>query len=188
MNMDDNRITLGAGVVDKIRHPRHEVKLGSVWTFRCFDKDGNLKWEELDVHNIWHDEGEEWICKVVFSEAQAVPASYYIGLDARASLAEADTLASLSGEPSTGAGYARSAVASDATDWTVSKVGDDWRATSTTETFTCATSNWSAVLNAFLCNVASGTSGKLLCSVALSASRTLLVGDSIQVSMYVSVS
>src|SRR3989304_9429600 len=98
----------------------------TVWDVRCFDKDGNLKWEELGLPNIWHDEGEEWICKVVFSEAQAVPASYYLGLDARGSLSEADTLTSLSGEPS-GNGYARQAVASDATDWTVAKGGGDRR-------------------------------------------------------------
>ncbi|MBD3348922.1 MAG: hypothetical protein GF400_06960, partial [Candidatus Eisenbacteria bacterium] len=50
--------------------------------------------------NLWHDDGEEFLVKVVFTEEVSIPANFYIGLDARASLAEADSLSSLSGEPS----------------------------------------------------------------------------------------
>jgi hypothetical protein len=167
------------------RIPNPQSRPFSWWDFECRDRDGNLKWAERHVPNMLHDEGEQFILQVTFSEAQSVPANYYIGLDARSSLAEADNLAALSGEPS-GNGYARQPVASDATDFTIAQVGDDYRATTKTVTFTCATAAWSAVTKAWLCTVVSGTSGKLICSAALSASRTLQVGDSLNVSMYIS--
>ena len=42
---------------------------------------GDIVWEERILANIWHDEGEEYLVKVAFSEESAVPASHYIGLD-----------------------------------------------------------------------------------------------------------
>jgi len=161
------------------------IRPRSRWNVRCYDKFGNLKWEELDLGNIWHDEGEEFVVDCLFDETQSVPVNYYLGLDARPALAEADNLAALSGEPS-GDGYAREAVASDNTDWTNSKVGDNWRATSKEVTFTASGGDWSAVLNLFLATSSDGT-GKLLCSVALSESRTIKDDDSLVVSLYVSV-
>ena len=79
------------------------------WTFlvRYRDRFGRLLAHEAH-ENMLHDEGEQFICQVAFSEEQSVPSAYYVGLDNRGSLAEGDTLASLSGEPS-GNGYARQA-------------------------------------------------------------------------------
>ena len=79
------------------------------WKFqiRAWDRLGRVLWAEKH-ENMLHDEGEQFICQVAFSEEQSVPSAYYVGLDNRGSLAEGDTLASLSGEPS-GNGYARQA-------------------------------------------------------------------------------
>jgi hypothetical protein len=150
------------------------------------DCNGEPIWQET-IHNIFHDEGEEYLCKVAFSEELAVPANHYIGLDARGSLAEGDTLADLSGEPS-GSGYARQAVATDNSDYTVSQSGGNWQARTKTVTFTASGGSIGAVNNCFLCDAASGTSGDLYCSLALSQSRTLADGESLDVNMTISIS
>jgi len=155
--------------------------LRSHWNLR-FRRHGRIILAEW-LPNIIHDDGEEWIAKVVFSEAQAVGANYYIGLDARTTLAEADDLAALVSEPSAG-GYARQAVASDATDFTVTQVGGDWQAKTKTVTFTASGGNFGTLKNAFLTDKDVATTGKfLIASVALSADRTINDGDSLDVDL-----
>lgn len=151
------------------------------------DSGGRVIWEEDILTNIWHDEGEEYLVKVAFSEALAVPASHYIGLDNRTTLAEADNLAALSGEPS-GSGYARKAIATDTTDYTCSQIGGNWRAATKTVVFTASGGVIGPVKNCFLTDQASGTVGDLYCSLALSQSRTLADGESLSVSMTISIS
>ena len=147
----------------------------------------DILWEDVARPNVFHDEGEQFVCQVVFSEAQSVPAAYYLGLDNRTSLAEADALTSLSGEP-TGNGYARQAVNSDATDWTVSQNAGDYQAKSKTVTFNATGGSWGPVSKLFLCTVGTGTAGKLVCSLALSQSRTLQNGESLQADMTIKIS
>ena len=141
--------------------------------------------EARNVPNIWHDEGEQDMCEVYFEDA-AGNAALYLGLDARASLAEADALTDLVSEPS-GDGYGRQTITA-ATDWTVSQDSGDYQAASDTQTFTASGGAWGAVTKLFLCDVASGTAGLLLCSLALTASRTLQDGDSLQCDITVKIS
>lgn len=160
----------------------------SRWDIRCYDKRGNLKWQELKCHNLYHDEGEEYTLETAFSEAQAVPASFFIGLDDRASIAEADTLPPAN-EP-VGNGYGRKAVNSDAVDWTVTQVGGDFQAKSKTVTFTASGGPIPAigvVDNMFLATTLDNT-GKLIASVALSLSRTIADGDSLDTDLTIKVS
>lgn len=145
----------------------------------------DVKWEQLRRPNIWHDEGEQDMCEVYFEDA-AGNATLYLGLDARASLAEADTLTSLTSEPS-GNGYARQTITA-ATDWTVSQDSGDYQAASATQTFTASGGAWGAVTKMFLCDVSTGTAGLLLCSLALTASRTLQDGDSLQADITIKIS
>ena len=163
---------------------------------RHFDKNGNLLWEDLGRDNLLHDEGEQAILSAYFATAMsgygAPPANLYLGLDARVTPAEADTLSSLSGEPS-GNGYARSALATGGTglsgqDFYINQPAAYYRADSKTITFAASGGNWSAVTQLFLCTVSSGTAGKIIATVALSASRTLLNGDSMQASIYAGLS
>lgn len=162
-------------------------KVSFKWNIRCLDSDGGLKWEELLVRNLLHDEGEEAILGAAYTEGYTVPAAYYIGLDDRASIAEGDSLTDLVGEPAVG-GYARQAVNSDATDWTLEQDAGDWQVVSKTVTFTPSGASYPAVLNMFLCDVATGTSGKLHASVALSQERTVLDGDSLQTDITIKLS
>jgi hypothetical protein len=169
---------------------KHRPHIAAAYSWGT-NADGELIWVDDLMLNILHDEGEQAILSAYFDTDLATfgapPANLYMGLDARASLAEANTLASLSGEPS-GNGYARQAIPTT-TGFTLSQPGAYYQATPTTSTFGPATgSAWSAVLNRFLCTVSSGTSGKLIASLALTASRTLQVGDSLNTNLIIGLS
>jgi len=155
----------------------------SIWTVRHRDAEGRLLWAECG-HNMLHDEGELFFCQALFTEEASVPENYYLGLDNRASLAEGDTLSNLVDEPS-GNGYARQAVASNATDFTISQEGGDYQAKTKTVTFTADGGDIGPVTKMFLCTVASGTEGKLIASKALSQSRTLSDGESLECTFYI---
>jgi len=159
------------------------VNAHSIWTVRHLDAQGRLVWADAG-HNILHDQGEQFFCQALFTEEATVPENYYLGLDNRTSLAETDTLSSLSGEPS-GNGYSRKAVASNATDFTVSQESGDYQAKTKTVTFTASGGSIGPVTKMFLCDAASGTTGKLIASRALSQSRTLADGESLECSFYI---
>jgi hypothetical protein len=168
----------------------------------CFDRDGKFRWQERLDQNTWHDEGELSLLSAYFATAYAnygaPPANLYLGLDARSSVAEADTLASLSGEPTIGQyNYARQALATNGTGasgqpFVISQPAAAYQVLSATKTFTATGGNWPAVTKLFLCThltaVASASGQRLLCTLALSASRTLLDGDSLQASMSIGIS
>lgn len=179
------------------------IRPHSIWNVRHIDKDGKVLWEDKEVHNMFHDEGELVMVTSLFAQAYSTygvtPISnwaMYIGLDNRSSLAEANTLASLTGEPS-GFGYARQILAcnQDGTsgkDFVITQPAAAYQAASKTVTFTASGGAWSAVQNCFLCThptaTTSGQYTRLLCSLALSTIRTLQNGDSLQVSMNIAIS
>ncbi len=166
------------------------------WNIECHDKDGNLKWSEYDLPNLLHDEGEQAILSAYFdtdlSGFGAPPANVYVGLRAASpAIAEADTLTTIAnsgsnGELAVASGYARSAL-STTSGFTLSQVSDAYRATSGSVVFT-ASGTWVAATALFLATTSSGTAGKLLCSVALGAIRTLASGETLTVSLYVGLS
>ncbi len=163
--------------------------LRSRWNIECRDKNGNLKWAEENVPNLLHDEGEQAILSAYFdtdlSGFGAPPASLYVGLRTSSpGIAESDALTTLT--EVSGTGYARQAVSTTA-GFTLSQVSDAYRATSGNVVFT-ASGTWSAAAALFLCTVSSGTSGKLIASVALSTSRTLVSGDTLTITLYVGLS
>jgi len=164
---------------------RTDAHWGGYWEIRHLDRFGNVLWEDAG-RNMLHDEGEEYILSCAFDEVQSPPANFYIGLDNRSSLAEADTLASLVDEPSTN-GYARQAVASDNTDITISQVSGDYQAKTKTVTFSASGGSWGPVTKIFWCTSAD-SSGKLIASKALSQSRTLSDGESLECSFYIRLS
>jgi hypothetical protein len=154
-------------------------------------RDGKVIWEQRNLHNLLHDEGEQALLSAYFATAMsgygAPPANLYLGLDARAVLAEADDLTTLSNEE-VGNNYARQALSTGGTglagqDFYINQPAAYYRADGKVLTFTATTAPWSAKLNMFLCTVASGTAGKLISSLVLTASRTLQIGDSLQASI-----
>lgn len=149
------------------------------------DAEGNIVWVDPWMSNILHDEGEIAILSAYFDTDLATygapPANLYLGLDNRTTPAEADTLASLSGEPS-GNGYARVAVPTT-TGFTIAASAPYNQATSSTVAFTASGGSIGPVKNRFLCTVVSGTSGKLIATVALSTTRTLNATDTLNTNM-----
>lgn len=127
-----------------------------------------------------HQEGLQFLLEVAFSEEQAVPANYYIGLATDASLAENATLASLT--EVSGTGYARQAVASSAVGFPTSESQgtNDWQIVSQQVTFTGGAGGWTGANMAFLATSTDG-SGKLIASAPLSSTRTLAEGDTLKV-------
>jgi len=113
-----------------------------------------------------HDEGEEYLLQVAFSEEQSAPANFYIGL-CDDTLVEADGLADILNELS-GNGYARQTVASDDTDCVIAIDGDYYKCTFAEQTFTASGGNWDEV-------------------GPIDPARTLSDGDSADVETYIRV-
>jgi hypothetical protein len=153
-------------------------EIGSM-DFRCFDKDGKLKWEELDRQNALADEGEYMFLDVTL-RAGSAPSSYYLRLY-NVTPTDTSNLTSVSTyEPTTG-GYAAQTVARNTTGWpTLGLDSGDYQATCATQTFSATGVGWGPVT---YCVLASSTdsSGKLVSYVALSTPRTLASGESLQV-------
>ncbi len=73
-----------------------KMKLGGVFHFKCFDKNGNLKWED-EAKNLVVNVGLQHILDAVFSGGTQV-APWYVGLTAASPTpAAADTMSSHGG-------------------------------------------------------------------------------------------
>lgn len=126
------------------------------------------------------DEGEKDILDVYF-DVQAVRATLY-GRLYNDTPSETDTLASLLNEQA-GSGYAAIAI-TRGTDWTAPALdAGDMQTDMTTKTFT-ATGAWTAVTY-FVLATTSGAGGLLIAYSALSATRTLASGESLNVDLSV---
>jgi len=127
-------------------------------------------------------EGLQYILETCFSDAQSPPANFYLGLCTDAVIEETDNLAALT--EVAGTGYARQTIASDSIDFTSATTGtNDRKVTTTEETFT-AGDTWTGAIHAFLATSIDG-SGKLILATALSATRTLENGDTLKVSIVI---
>ena len=146
---------------------------------------GELLWKKENLHNMLHDDGEEFIINVLFGGV-GVPSFYYFGLDNRTSLSSTDTMSSLVNEPSVN-GYARQKIASG------SSINNASQFTIMTEPpFTAQSSilffsannngSWGPVSNLFMTDK-SDNSGYLISSVPLSTTITVAQGTSIYVRM-----
>ena len=141
---------------------------------------------EIRIPNIVTEEGELAFLKMIVQAHTgdvAPGADFFVGLCEQAP-EDDDTLVSITTEPTSAGGYAREALARTAGAWpSITKVGSATLAQSIAVTFTATGADFSRSFNrAFLTNVASGTSGLLLCySGALPTPKTLLDTESISV-------
>lgn len=140
----------------------------------------------ISVDNMICSAGAESLLKMMFRGTTAdvsVGGNFYIGICGSAA-AFADTLASISTEPTVTNGYARIALTRDATGFpTIATVNGIWRALSKSITFTASGGAFSQnLVRIFLSNVASGTSGILYAySGALINAITIADGQSYQI-------
>jgi hypothetical protein len=150
-------------------------------------RDGEVIWEAKNLEtriNGLMDEGENLMLDVFFRNATA-PSSFYLGLGNNGGTPgvpnETATLSSIT--EVSGTGYARQTIERSSIGFPILQKDTntgDWEVISKDVTFTnTGTSNWTAADYLFLTDVASGTSGKLIATVATSISRVLVPNDSL---------
>lgn len=150
-----------------------------VWHLKHRDRDGNVIWEE-HKENALADEGEQDILEV-FYRAAAAPTEFYIRLFNDTPI-ETDGLTDLIGEPS-GNGYAAQLVERSAVGFPTSALdAGDWQIASKTVTFTASGGAIGPVTHGVLATTSDNT-GRLNSFVALSQSRTLADGESLDVTI-----
>ena len=151
-----------------------------LWRFTHRDKDGNVIWEDV-IENALADEGEQAMLDVFYRNGTA-PTGFYIRLYNDTPV-ETDTLATLVGEPA-GNGYAAQLVERSNVGFpTIQQdANGDWQIISKTVTFSASGGSWGPVTYAVLATTSDNT-GKLIAFVALSQSRTLNDGESLDVQL-----
>lgn len=153
------------------------VKWIGEWTFKYFNKHGNLISEDIVLNNL-ADEGEEAMLDVFFRNGTSY-ATFYIRLFNDTPV-DTDGLSDLTNEAS-GNGYAAQSLSRNSTDFPVLALDSgDFQVESLEQTFSASGGSWGPVIYAVLAT-SSDNSGKLIAYVALAASRTLQDGDSLKV-------
>jgi len=160
---------------------KEKIHGGGVFTVQCHDKDGNLKWEVAQP-NLVVNEGLAFMNDSFFSGV-GYDAGWYLGLisGTAPTIDAGDTLASHSGwsEVPVTSGYSgnRKAITFDS-----STAADPASITNPTAA-QFAMLNTYVVSGAFLCTVASGTSGVLFSASEFEApgDRSVVSGDTLNV-------
>ncbi len=156
------------------------MRAGGVFHVQCLDKDGNLKWETTE-HNLVVNEGLQNMNTEYF-KGSTYSASFFLGLitgPAPNTFAAADTLASNSWTEYTDYSGSRKAVTfGTATTADPSVISN----TASPASFTISGAG-GTVAGAFLCTVASGTSGVLFSESDFQApgDRVVVSGDTLNV-------
>ena len=152
-------------------------------------RNGEVIYEEKNIRNMFHVEGEAFMLKACFTTAgNAPPAAYYFGLDSRVSPTLLDTLSTLTSQEPIGNGYVRSSVSSTGSGvnyFTIEEVDSVYRATVSILTFSGTLAGYGPVRNVFLAT-SSDNSGTLIATNSLSSPVTLSSGDAINIKMSLS--
>ena len=152
-----------------------DLGLANYWKVTCLDKDGNIKWEENEK-NIIVTAGLNHVLDVQFHATTQVTA-WYIGLKAAGSAAAGDTMASHSGWAEL-TGYA-----GNRKEWTEGAASSGSMTNSSSVDF--AVNATATVAGAFLNTEATGTGGTLYGVVDFSSARSVIDGDTLQVTVTV---
>lgn len=160
--------------------------LMTIQSFKLFDFKNTVKYEQFNIKNILHAEGEEYILKYVFKSTDVViPEKYYVGLDFRSNLSRSDTLSSIYLEPSSN-NYRRQAIDS----WSFSSSAGNWVAKTPPIVFSAVSTSgagWGPIRNIFLSTIEerceTGVCKYLISSSRLDQNVTLSSGDKIVLEM-----
>ena len=158
------------------------AQAGGVYHVQCLDKDGNLKWED-SMHNLVVNEGLQNMNTQYF-KGSTYTAAFYLGLvtgpASATTYAAADTLASHAGwtEYTDYSGSRKAVTFGTATTADPSVISNS----ASPASFTISGSG-GVVAGAFLCTVASGTSGVLFSEADFQSpgDRTVVSGDTLNV-------
>jgi len=154
------------------------LNLNNRWSVTCVDSDGEVKWTE-EKDNLITTEGLNHILDTSFHAGTAVT-TWYIGLKGSGSPAAADTLASHS-TWTEAAGYAGTRK-----EWTEGASSAGSMTNSSSVDFTINAT--ATVAGAFLASATSGTTGTLYGIVDFTAARSVLSGDTLQITVTVTAS
>lgn len=133
------------------------------------DRDGKVLWYAENIPNIMHTQGQQFILTTLFAGG-SIPGSYYVGLDNRSTVNQADTLANLVGEP-TSFGYSRQTL-SPQSGFTPMFDSANWTVLSNNLLFTATGGNIGPIQNAFL-TTGSAMQGFLISTIQLPRSKTI---------------
>jgi len=164
------------------------AKGGGVYHVECLDKDGNLKWSGK-MHNLVVNTGLQDMNNKYF-KGSSYTAAFYIGLvtgpASATAYAAADTLASHAGWTEF-SGYSGSR---KAVTFGTPTTADPSVIDSTGSPSSFAITNTATVAGAFICTVASGTSGILFSEADFDSpgDRSVVSGDTLNVSYTFSLS
>jgi len=158
------------------------AKGGGVFHVQCFDKEGKLKWED-QMHNLVVNEGLQDMNTQYF-KGSTYTAAFYLGLvtgpGAGTTYAAADTLASHAGwtEFTNYSGARKAVTFGTATTADPSVIGN-----AAAPSQFSITGGGGTVAGAFLCTVASGTSGVLFSEADFQSpgDRVVVSGDTLNV-------
>lgn len=144
--------------------------------------DGSVAYQEKDwTPNALADEGEQQVLEVFLREQANV--TKYLAL-LTATPTDTTTMATMTERAATN-GYARQQIVN--TDWAASTlVSGDYQTTAAEKTFgPVTTADWTGLTYVALVTTSTGTAGKFLCYLALSATTTVAVGQSFKYTMTV---
>lgn len=159
-----------------------DLKFHNVYTFECYGADGALKWRE-DVTNAVTDVGANDLLTNYF-KGSAYTAAWYVGLTTGTTFANGDTAASH-------AGWTEFIAYSQANrpTWTGGTASARSISNSGSQAVFSINGAGGTVAGAFLIsnNTISGTTGILYGEAALGSSRTLASGDTLNITVTLSV-
>lgn len=176
-----NKISMHGGATmntDRILGPEMETR----YNVQCFDNHGNLKWEE-DFHNLVVTAGLNKVLDATFKTGLASPA-WYVGLKLVGTVAAGDVMSSHAGwaessaySEATRQAFTPGSVAAGSVDNTAAKAVFSINATAT-------------ITGCFLSDSSTkgGTTGVLYGAGDFSASRAVLSGDTLNVSVTITAS
>jgi len=172
---------VSAGLIAKTGFSEN-TKAGGVFHVECFDKDGNLKWQE-QMHNLVVSEGLQDMNTNYF-KGSSYTAAFYIGLvtgpSSASTYAASDTLASHAGwtEFTNYSGSRKAMTYGSATNATPSVI-----TTTASPSQFSITGAGGTVAGAFVCTVDSGTSGVLFSEADFQSpgDRVVVSGDTLNV-------
>ncbi len=147
-------------------------------------REDKIIWSAKDIKNTLHYLGELFCLSALFTGGNnpntIIPANYFMGLDARPTIATADTMQSLLNEP-TGNGYTRQLLNSS-TGFTIDVNQGIHRAVGNIITFSGSGAGYGPVLNIFLTDKFDN-SGTLISSAPLTTPIQFQAGDHINMRM-----